>query len=273
MKVHHLNCATLCPSGFRLQSAGELLFPAHLVCHCLLIESNQGLILVDTGLGLQDIYNPERLGTLFRVSTGPRLAPEETALRQIKALGFQPEEVRHIVVTHLDLDHAGGISDFPKARIHIFSEEYTAAQPPHAFKDQSRYVEAQWKYHTEWDFHFVEEGERWFGFERIQMLLNVAPEVLLIPLQGHTRGHCAVAVQTPQGWLLHCGDAYVYHGEVDPHHYHCPPAFSLLQRFNEFDREMRLHNQQRLRALVREHSSEVRIFCAHDPKELSDFQN
>jgi hypothetical protein len=29
----------------------------------------------------------------------------------------------------------------------------------------------------------------------------------LIPLFGHARGHCGVAVQTESGWLFHVGDA------------------------------------------------------------------
>ncbi len=29
----------------------------------------------------------------------------------------------------------------------------------------------------------------------------------LVPLFGHTRGHCGVAVRTEQGWLFHAGDA------------------------------------------------------------------
>ena len=228
MKIYHLNCATLCPPIAKLvNGTGGWFSPGKLVCHCVLIESNHGLILVDTGLGLQDVSNPHRLGLSFQLSSRPRLDPEETALRQIMRLGFQQKDVRHLVVTHLDLDHAGGISDFPDAQVHIFSEEYKVAQPPYSFKNQDRYVPSQWTRHSHWAFHFPESGESWYGFEAVNLLEGVSPEVLLIPLPGHTLGHCGVAISTPKGWLLHCGDSYFYRGEVHGSHRQCPPALRL----------------------------------------------
>ena len=43
------------------------LFPAEIACHCLLIETNSGLILVDTGLGTLDLKDPRRLGSMSRL--------------------------------------------------------------------------------------------------------------------------------------------------------------------------------------------------------------
>src|SRR3546814_2886084 len=58
-------------------------------------------------------------------------------------------------------------------------------------------------------------GERWFGFEAVRDLDGLPPEILLVPLPGHTWGHSGVAVQEDGGgWLLHAGDAYFYRGEV-----------------------------------------------------------
>ena len=54
--IHHLSCGTLCPRGARLVSGeGGLRERARLVCHCLLIEGAEGLVLVDTGFGLDDV--------------------------------------------------------------------------------------------------------------------------------------------------------------------------------------------------------------------------
>ena len=52
---------------------------------------------------------------------------EETAAHQIAALGYSLDEVRHIVLTHLDLDHAGGMADFPRAQVHVLAAEHNAA--------------------------------------------------------------------------------------------------------------------------------------------------
>ncbi|WGR91351.1 MBL fold metallo-hydrolase [Bradyrhizobium sp. ISRA435] len=109
MRIHHLNTGTMCPIGQRLVNGiGGLFRRGRMVCHCLLVESNDGLVLVDTGIGLDDIADPARLGRKWVRQTTPRLDPAETAVRQIKALGFSPNDVRHLLLTHLDRDHAGG---------------------------------------------------------------------------------------------------------------------------------------------------------------------
>ncbi|MCT6593266.1 MBL fold metallo-hydrolase, partial [Pantoea dispersa] len=72
-----------------------------------------GLIIVDTGLGTQDLRHPDRrLSGFFRALYNIRYNEQLSALAQIQLLGFRPEDVRHIILTHLDFDHAGGISDF-----------------------------------------------------------------------------------------------------------------------------------------------------------------
>ena len=54
LRVHHLDCGTLCP-GAAHWLPGLPLSPPRMVCHCLLIESSQGLVLVETGIGLDDM--------------------------------------------------------------------------------------------------------------------------------------------------------------------------------------------------------------------------
>src|SRR5579884_2414908 len=102
VRIHHLNCGTMCPRGQRLLSGrGSLLGSAKLVCHVLLIEGPDGLTLVDTGFGTGDIRNRDKMDGAFKALTRPHLAPTETAIEQVKARGFQPEDVKHIVLTHL----------------------------------------------------------------------------------------------------------------------------------------------------------------------------
>ena len=100
------------------------------------------------------------------------------------------------------------------------------------------------------------------------VVLTVIVRILLVPLTGHTRGHAGVAVRADGGWLLHAGDAYFFHGEMDPAGYRCPPGLRLYQRMMEVDRRARLANQERLRGLVKERAGQVRILCAHDAVEF-----
>ncbi|MCT9113339.1 MBL fold metallo-hydrolase [Streptomyces mirabilis] len=40
-----------------------------------------------------------------------------------RELGFDRTDVRHIVLTHFDADHIGGLSDFPHAQVHVTAAE------------------------------------------------------------------------------------------------------------------------------------------------------
>lgn len=269
MRVHQLNCATMCPYGAGLlRSHGGLFSRTRLVCRCLLVESSDGLVLVDTGLGMGDIAEPKRLGRTFTLVAQPQLEASETAIQQIVRLGFRAEDVRHIVMTHLDVDHAGGLSDFPKAHIHVSEKEHVAALDPQSFIERHRYIPEQWAHGPIWELHGT-VGDSWFGFESVQSVNSRLTDILLIPLYGHTRGHCGVAVRGPKGWLLHCGDAYFSQHEMEAQSPQCPVGLRLLQRFLELDGDARRQNQARLRRLAHEHSAEVTLVCAHDPKGLT----
>jgi glyoxylase-like metal-dependent hydrolase (beta-lactamase superfamily II) len=269
MRIHHLNCGTMCPFGGRLMT-GRASGPARLVCHCLLIETDgHGLVLIDTGLGLRDVRSPTpRLSRFFLTLLRLPLKEEETALRQIEGLGFVARDVRHIVITHLDFDHAGGIEDFPEATVHVMSAEARAAKARHGMIAHGRYRPQQWDEISHWE-HYESQGESWFGFECVRDLKGLPPEVLLIPLIGHTWGHAGVAVRRPEGWLLHAGDAYFHEREMHVTDPGCPPGLRAYQTMMEVDRKARLANQERLRALARTHGESVRIVCAHDTSEFA----
>src|SRR5690606_14297750 len=121
--------------------------------------------------------------------------------------GFKAADVRHILLTHLDFDHAGGIEDFPQARVHVMVDELVAATRRRTPVDRGRYRPRQWNEDVAWR-SYSGGGEPWFGFAAVRDLEGLPPEILMIPLVGHTRGHCGVAVRTAEGWLLHAGDAY-----------------------------------------------------------------
>jgi glyoxylase-like metal-dependent hydrolase (beta-lactamase superfamily II) len=252
----------MCPRGARLLSGrGGLLEPTKIVAHCLLIEAGDELVLVDTGFGLADCSDPRRLGRRFRALVRPICDETETAIRQIEALGHDPADIRHIVTTHLDLDHAGGLGDFPGAEVHLLGTELAAAQHP-SLIERSRYIRAQWAHGPHWVEYRV-GGDSWFGFESIRLLPDLDAEIALIPLLGHTAGHCGVAIDGPDGWLLHCGDAFFYRGEVETPA-RCPPGLRLFQNLNQNDGKARHHNQERLQELKREHGEEVTLICSHD---------
>jgi glyoxylase-like metal-dependent hydrolase (beta-lactamase superfamily II) len=269
VRIHHLNCGTDCPLGGALFDGRSKGLTGHLVCHCLLIETESGLVLVDTGYGLRDVDHPHkepnpRITRTMRSMLNIKLREEETAIRQIERLGFSPADVRHILLTHLDFDHAGGLEDFPNATVHLMDAEFTAATGPRdGFVPRNRYRPSQFDEVGKWR-RYSGQGESWMGFPAVRGLEDLPPEILMVPLPGHTWGHAGIAIDTGAGWLLHAGDAYFYRGEVRQEKRQCTPGLRGYQTMMEVDRAARLANQARLRRLSLDHGSEVRMICAHD---------
>lgn len=272
MRVHHLNCGTHCPFGGAFFDGASRGIFANIPTHCLLIETEQGLVLVDTGYGLQDVQRPHsRLPWLWPAILNVRLHERDTAIRQIEALGFSARDVRHIVLTHLDFDHAGGIEDFPEARVHVLAiEREAAARKRHTFVGNQRYRPAQWDTVTDWRT-YAPNGEPWFGFDAVRQLDGLPPEILMVPLRGHTEGHAGIAVQTSEGWLLHAGDAYLHHSQMDLSRHTCTPGLAVYQHIMDTNRPQRRTNQERLRELKRSENS-IDVFCSHDAAELAELR-
>ncbi len=260
MPIHHLNCGTL-----------RARFPrADAITYCLLIESSRGLILIDTGFGLKDYTDPSTLmrGFLFLMGT-PRDI-KETAAHQVEALGYDRRDVKHIVVSHLHLDHAGGLPDFPQANVHLHRAEYEAAMNPRGLIERA-YDPSHWKHRPDWVL-YDEPKTEWMGFEAIPILEELTPRILLIPLPGHTRGHCGVAIERDGGWLFQCGDAASpLHRDTDLHQYEeNPHAANILPGW--FTRRVIGPHVPRLRSLVRDHKDEVTVISSHDIFSFKDFR-
>lgn len=277
-RVHHLNCASNAPlSRWLVNGQGGLFEPGHTVCHVLLVESSAGLVLVDTGLGRRDIERPEqRFGWSWFFFVRPRLDAAETAAAQLRRLGFDPADVKHVVLTHLDIDHAGGLEDFPQARVHLHASELERADPRSGHY-HARSAE-RWRHSPRWQPH--RPSEPWFGFASAEIVPGIRPSVRLVSLPGHTVGHAGVAVDQGEsrldsqrgvggaGWLLHAGDAYFHRAEVDRPQRWCPPGLEVFQAMRVADPLAWANTQSRLRALASAQASRVRVFSAHDPVEL-----
>jgi glyoxylase-like metal-dependent hydrolase (beta-lactamase superfamily II) len=257
LKVHHLNCAHITT----MKLGGQ-----YLACHVLLVETpGSGLVLVDTGLGTSDYADiSSRLGWSFaHLYARPAIDPSVAAIEQIRARGFDPADVRHIVQTHLDLDHVGGLSDFPSATVHVHATELAAALARKGVKARGRYRPPMWAHRPRWRTYSA-EGDPWFGFDAVRELTGLPPDILLVPLPGHTMGHCGVALNTDQGWLLDAGDAYFDPREVHQAKRECAVGVGLFQKVVTTDRVLRFRSQDRLRQFVAAHP-DIRVFSAHDP--------
>ena len=247
---HHINCGTLLVDGYPT-----------VVCHCLLVEGDDGLVLVDSGIGMQDVKHPrERLGQELIDMAGFQFNEHDTALRRIESLGFVASDVRHIVLTHCDPDHTGGLADFPDAMVHVSAEEMKNLD-----SGQARYVATHFQHEPNWKSYGPGE-KKWFGLESRPVEINTSNKILLVPLFGHTLGHCGVAIETESGWLLHAGDAYYLRDELTDQN-HPVSSFAALRADDD---GQRIKTLGELRRIFESHPDEIEMTGYHDINELPE---
>jgi len=176
---------------------------------CLLIEHDDGLVLIDTGSGnketpkFHDIYGIQNQG-----------ADGRTALEEgIRATGWSPDDVTLVINTHLHFDHAGGNSwrapsgevlpSFPNARYVVQAGELAYAERPNE-RTTASYFPPNWAPIVAADqFAFI-TGAR-----------EIVPGISVRPTPGHTPHHQSVLVRS-------AGETLCFLGDVVPTAHHLP---------------------------------------------------
>lgn len=169
-----------------------------------LIQHPRGLVLFDTGMNV-DVsdgncanYWGQGLCGAFTAIQGR----DEVIDRQLRNLGFTPEDVTHVVYSHFHLDHAGNIKMFPKAKHVVQKAELKTAWWPEKFQ-RAAYVLKDYDGTRDYDFVQLEGDFDLFG----------DGSLLLLDTQGHTQGHQSLQVNLKNtGTVLLAADA-VYTAE------------------------------------------------------------
>jgi N-acyl homoserine lactone hydrolase len=174
----------------------------------LLVHPTAGAVLVDTGFSAEAFTDKRRaLGRvndlLFRDA---RPTPEGTIAEQVAARGYAPREIGLVVMTHLHVDHACGLVDFPGATVLVTEPEWEAAHARGA---------AFAGYHRphldpRLDYRLVPlPSPLATGLDRLAQAHDVFGDgsIRLLPTPGHSAGHQAVIVNLGDRQALIAGDA------------------------------------------------------------------
>jgi glyoxylase-like metal-dependent hydrolase (beta-lactamase superfamily II) len=249
VNIHHINCGSLQRDPDSLK----------VLCHCLLLEDVNGLALIDTGIGIQDILYPlERIGEAIINQAGFNFDCMDTAVSKLNKLGFSVEDVKHCILSHLDPDHIGGLADFPQATVHLSAIELQIF-----LEGDPRYCPQQLAHRPIFKVYPNFE-ESWFGLAAKRVNLNFESAVYLVFLPGHTLGHCGIAIQQKDKWLFYVGDAYYLRDEL----FITDHPVNELAALMAMDNELRIESLKNLRILIQKHGEEIEIFGYHDPSEL-----
>ncbi|MBW8523858.1 MBL fold metallo-hydrolase [Chryseobacterium chendengshani] len=247
--LHHLNCL-------------KIVNPINddVIGHCLLIENEGDLIMIDVGIGMLDTKNPsERLGDELIEAAGFMFDEDLTAFKQIKKLGLDPNKVKHCVISHLDPDHIGALADFPNSKVHVSYEEYENFK-----QGNPRYL--KWQILNELNIYTYSKSKKtWFEFEAREVTLGKSFSVFLIPLFGHTIGHCGIAIKYNDTWLFYIGDAYYLREEL---YNNLHPVNQLAQLRADNDSE-RINTLKRIKNFISK-NPEILVYCYHDRSEFDN---
>jgi N-acyl homoserine lactone hydrolase len=166
------------------------------------IDHPEGIIVVDTGQGVHLVETGKSLHPYVRWEVAFRIDREEEIGPQLRALGIGAHDVRMVILTHMHMDHDGGLAHLPHAEIHVARGEIRMAS---GWLGRMRgYLPNRW---PSW-FEPVPldlETQPFGPFDACKRLTK-AGDVVAVATPGHTADHLSVLVQEGETTFLLAGD-------------------------------------------------------------------
>ena len=216
-----------------------------------LIDHPKGRVLFDTGNAAEVAYDADRHWGIATKAYLPHMKPQEFVVPQLMSIGIAPEQIDIVVLSHLHLDHAGGVGCFPNARYIVQKTELEWAYHPDdnqkaAYIRQDFDKPVDWWPLNGWD----DDGFDLFGDGQIQIWFT----------PGHTPGHQSLFIRLDDmGEILLAADSCytdeILDQEIVP---------GLV-----WNREVALQTIRRLK-MARDQQN-IKIIAGHDPKAWSNF--
>ncbi len=167
-----------------------------LALRCMLLDDGENLVLIETGIGNK---NSDKFINMFNI------CQHKSALSNaLSKYGYIPENITHVILTHLHFDHAGGatklnsegeiVPSFPNAQYFISNKNWQAALNPNP-KDKASYLKENYMILNE------------------RNILNIIPEnteildgISTYVVNGHTIGQQLIKVHDDGQTIVFCSD-------------------------------------------------------------------
>jgi glyoxylase-like metal-dependent hydrolase (beta-lactamase superfamily II) len=217
--------------------------PAFLVEH-----PGVGPILIDTGFHPSVAVKPQaNLGRLSQFTfKDVQMTTEQSAPAQLRKRGIEPSAVKVVLMTHLHIDHASAISEFPDSTFVVSSAEWEAASNNGQLHG---YVKRQFDHG--FDYRLLDfEGpgaESFSGFARSFDVFGDG-SVRAVYTPGHTLGHMSIVLRTTSGEVLVAADAIYLRRTLE--HTHLPYRTEDEHLFRRSLREIRQYATETPEALI-----------------------
>ncbi|MFZ0667901.1 MAG: N-acyl homoserine lactonase family protein [Acidimicrobiales bacterium] len=239
-RVFLLDGGTLVIDGYHLYwnagPGGEVRFP----CYSVLVDHPEGKFLFDTGY---DLAHVEKVLPFEK----PIQSEEQTIPGQLKAIGYDPSEITHVINSHYHFDHVGG-NKYCTSAVTIAHQKELDQSHNHQPFERLGYS----------DMSFDEIGPR---YELIEGDTEIAKGIRLFETPGHTAGHTSMMVSLDgRRPMLFTGDAVYTRQSIEK---------TIIAGFH-LDPTKSVESMRRLSSLAEEHDAE--LFYSHDADSYADWQ-
>lgn len=167
------------------------------VMRCLLVETDDRKILIDSGVG-------DKQDEKFLKNFG--LFGDDNLLKSLNKFGFSEEDITDVFHTHLHFDHAGGtikydenrnlVPTFPNANIWVGKKHWENAINPNA-RERASFLKENIQ-------PMLESGKLKFIDDEIELF----PDFHVKIFNGHTIGQLLPHINYNGKWIVYCGDLF-----------------------------------------------------------------
>jgi glyoxylase-like metal-dependent hydrolase (beta-lactamase superfamily II) len=208
------------------------------------LEHPDGVALFDCGLPASMVDHEDSYRQALRTQgLDASLTLEESVTRHLERLDIDPARVRHVVLSHLHFDHAGGLRELPNATVVVQRKEWAAGFDPDL---SAHYGLRKRFFDLGHEVRLVDGEHDLFG----------DGSAVCVPSYGHTPGHQSIRVRSDQGDHILVADACYNCGVVE------------TRSFPDFSDHVAMNRS--LDALLAMRAADTVMVFGHDPDQWGE---